>query len=195
MISNTSNSTNLRIINRANFKTENNLIGKLANLQFHSEQDFNFAIANKRAIALELKNEGYEFIGLQLEGKPLALEHKIADLVRDNNLIDVSVKLSEPKAVFTFRLDLEGIYKDVIVGDHLKHRLWGFEPDEFKGRYMESILPVEIARERREYFSKAIFRNEPITYEQNAICDGEPLNKMVSIYPNTEEAIVIVSDL
>jgi hypothetical protein len=89
------------------------LIGKLANLQFHSEQDFNFAIANKRAIALELKNEGYEFIGLQLEGKPLALEHKIADLVRDNNLIDVSVKLSEPKAVFVFRLDLEGIYKDL----------------------------------------------------------------------------------
>lgn len=195
MISNTSNSTNLRIINRANLKTENNLIGKLANLQFCSEQDFNFAIANKRAIALELKNQGYEFIRLQLEGKPLALEHKIADLVRDNNLIDMSVKLSEPKAVFTFRLDLEGIYKDVIVGDHLKHRLWGFEPDEFKGRYMESILPVEIAKERREYFSKAIFRNEPITYEQNAVCDGLPLNKMVSIYPNTDEAIVVVSDI
>lgn len=193
MISDTS-STNLRIINRAKFKTEHIKIGKLANLQFHSEQDFDFAIANKKAIALELKNEGYEFVGIQLEGK-LSLQHKIEDLVRDSHRFDVSVKVSEPKAVFTFRLDLEGIFIDVIVGDHLKHRLWGFEPDEFKGRYMESILPVEIAKERREYFSKAIFRNEPITYEQNAICDGMPLNKMVSIYPNTDEAIVVVSDI
>ncbi len=195
MISDTSNSTDLRIINRANFKTENNLIGKLANLQFHTLQDFNFAIANKKAIALELKSQGYEFIGIQLEGKPSSMQHKIADLVRDHHQIDMSVKVSEPKAVFTFRLDLEGIYKDVIVGDHLKHRLWGFEPEQFKGCYMESILPVEIAKERREYFSKAIFRNEPIAYEQNAICDGQPLNKMVSIYPNTDEAIVVVSDI
>jgi hypothetical protein len=171
------------------------LIGKLANLQFHTLQDFNFAIANKKAIALELKNQSYEFVGIQLEGKLLSMQYKIADLVHDNYQIDMSVKLSEPKAVFTFRLDLEGVYKDVIVGEHLKHRLWGFEPDEFKGRYMESILPVEISRERREYFSKAIFRNEPIAYEQNAICDGQPLNKMVSIYPNTDEAIVVVSDL
>ena len=189
----TLNFMDLRIIRRATFSIENTVIGKRANLRYQSKQDFDFAIANKRAIALELSDQGYEFIGIQLEDK-LPMCQKIASLICDRHLIDVSVKLSEPKAVFTFRLDLEGVYKDVIVGDHLKNRLWGFTPEEFKGRYMESVLPVAISRERREYFSKAIFQNKPITYEQNAVCDGQPLNKTISIYPNSDEAIVIVSD-
>ena len=184
----------LRIIRRATLSIENIRIGKLANLQYQNKQDFDFAIANKRAIALELSDQGYEFIGIQLEGK-LPMCQKIASLIRDNHLIDMSVKLSEPKAVFVFRLDIEGVYKDVIVGDHLKNRLWGFTPEEFKGRYMESILPVEIAKERRKYFNKAIFQNQPITYEQNAICDGQSLHKSISIYPNSDEAIIVVCDI
>lgn len=185
--------SDLRIINRANFTVKNPKIGDLANLEFHTQQDFDLAIANKKAIALEMEAKGYEYIGIQLQGK-LPIDYKIDDLVRDNHKIDVSVKLCEPKAVFTFKLDLEGIYKDAIVGEHLEHRLWGFTPDEFKGHYIESILPVAIAKQRREYFSKAIFQNRPITYEQNAICDGEPLNKMISICPNSNEVIMTVCD-
>jgi hypothetical protein len=184
----------LRIVNRAIFTVKGIQTGNFASLEFITQQDFDSAIANKKAIALELETQGYEYLGIQLQGKPLSVDYKIADLVRDNHEINISTNLCEPKAVFTFRLDLEGIYKEAIVGEHLKHRLWGFEPEEFKGRYMESILPVAIAKERREYFSKAIFRGEPITYEQNAVCDGQPLNKIVSIYPSSDEVIVTVCD-
>lgn len=160
-------------------------------IKLRRSSDFDFAMQNIRAIASVMQDIKFEEFRISCKGK-LPMEYCTNQLLvrNESDLIQVQTKQVDAIACFTFKLDLCGIYKEVIVPESLRDRLWGFAPDEFIGCYMESILPTAIAKERRKYFKQAIAKGISVAYEQ--IIPGS--TKIVSIFPDSTEVIVTICD-
>lgn len=185
----------LKIIRNAAFIERQTELGLVAVFCFKSADLFAIAAKNVRAIAVEAKRLGFDYFSIQCQGMS-PLEFKTDNILIQNPsdmAIADSICIAKPKGVFTFKLDLDGVYKDLVVPKCLRDRLWGFEPEEFIGSYMESILPPEIAGDRRKHFQDAILFGKPISYKQ--IVTGFPVNdKIVSIYPENDEVLMFVQD-
>lgn len=185
----------LKIVRSAAFVERSSELGLVAVFCFKSADLFAIAAKNVKAIALEAKRLGFNYFSIQCQGLS-PLEYNVDNILIQNPsdmAIADSICVAKPKGVFTFKLDLDGVYKDLVVPECLRDRLWGFAPEEFIGSYMESILPPEIAGDRRKHFQDAILFGKPISYKQ--IVTGFPVSdKIVSIYPENDEVLMFVQD-
>jgi hypothetical protein len=67
-----------------------------------------------------------------------------------------------PRSAFVFRLDRKGVFLEVVNFPDPK-RLW-LPPNEYIGKILEEVLPLEMAIDRRHFFDRAVATRQQQTY-------------------------------